>query len=93
MSTPAHELREHVFFRCGQAVSRLYEAGLVERPEVADSETEIREWWLVSPDLAERLQAAGQPVLRFHELHMWGRSSTQSSLRDDLELQRALAAK
>jgi hypothetical protein len=52
----------HVLHRCGQAVSHLVEAGLVPRPHVQGSEQEVREWWLVAPELGERLSAAGLPV-------------------------------
>ena len=83
-------LSKNVFFRCGQAVSQLEENGLVPRPELATSEDEIHEWWLVSPDLAWRLRAASFPVLEFGELHMWGRSATGISLEDDLELIKAI---
>jgi hypothetical protein len=87
---PSAELKEylsrHVFGRCGQAVSRLAEAGLVPRPELASSEDQIHEWWLVSAELAERLHAAGLPVLQFAELHMWGRFSSGGALEDDAEL-------
>jgi hypothetical protein len=90
MSATARYLKDHVYFRCGQAVSRLCEAGLLARPELASSETEIGEWWLVSPELAGRLQAAGLPVLRFYELHLWGRSASGSPLTDDVDLRAAL---
>lgn len=75
----------NVFGRCGQAVSRLAESGLVPRPEMPDSETEVREWWLVSPQLARALHAAGQPVLQFCELHMWGRAQV-GPLDEDSDL-------
>lgn len=87
---PLTELKEylgrHVFGRCGQAVSRLAEAGLVPRPELPSSEDQIHEWWLVSAELADRLHAAGLPVLQFGELRMWGRYSRGGALEDDEEL-------
>ena len=86
MTATTQFLREHVFRRCGHAVSQLCEAGLLTPPALASSETEINEWWLVSGELAERLRASGLPVLEFHELHMWGRTSSQTPLKDDLDL-------
>ena len=82
-------IAENVFSRCGQAVTRLSEAGLLPRPEMPDSETEVHEWWLVSPFLARALRAAGQPVLQFCELHMWGRTQAPGALEDDPFLAKA----
>jgi hypothetical protein len=82
-------IAENVYGRCGQAVTRLSESGLVTRPEMPDSETEIHEWWLVSPQAARALRAAGQPVLQFCELHMWGRTQAPGPLEHDPDLARA----
>ena len=65
-------------------------AGLVEWPVLQDSEREVHEWWLVSDELAGRLQRAGQPVLHFGELNMWGRGTAGGELREDLDLAGAL---
>ncbi len=82
----------HVFCRCGQVVSALVGAGLIARPELLTSESEIYEWWLVSPALAERLQSARAPVLQFHELRMWGRTQTGVPVEQDPVLVDALRA-
>jgi hypothetical protein len=79
-------IRDNVYCRCGHAVSRLFEIGLLARPDWITSEDEVREWWLVSRELAARLAAAGQPVVRFCELSMWGRSTTGVAPEDDLAL-------
>ena len=79
-------IRENVFSRCGQAVSRLAASNLIPRPEMPTSEAEVHEWWLVSPGLAAKLRAARLPVLQFAELHMWGRAATGVALEDDEEL-------
>jgi hypothetical protein len=85
-------IAENVYTRCGQAVTRLTEAGLVQRPDMPDSEAEVREWWLVSPQAARALREAGQPVLQFCELFMWGRTQARgNTLEDDPAL--AAAAK
>jgi hypothetical protein len=77
-------IAENVFSRCGQAVTRLSEAGLLPRPEMPDSDAEVREWWLVSPLAARALRAAGEPVLQFGELYMWGRTQARGHpLEDD----------
>ena len=80
-------IAENVYSRCGQAVTKLAERGLIPRPELPDSETEIREWWLVSPASAGALRAAGEPVIQFCELWLWGRTRTGG-----LEEDEALAA-
>jgi hypothetical protein len=90
MRNTEHYLKDNLYFRCGHAVSRLCEAGLVDRPELASSETEVHEWWLVSDDLAGRLQRAGLPVLNFYELHMWGRAAPRGNVAEDLDLLGAL---
>lgn len=90
MSAIGEYIRENVFGRCGQAVSGLVAAGLIARPEVEMSETEVREWWLVSPQLATKLRARGLPVLQFFELHMWGREETGIALEDDRDLLAAI---
>jgi hypothetical protein len=77
-------IAENVYGRCGKAVTRLSEAGLIARPELPDSETEVREWWLVSPLAAGALREAGEPVLQFCELYLWGRTQPRgASLEDD----------
>ena len=86
MSTVRKYIKENVFSRCGQAVSRLAASGLIPRPEMPTSEAEVHEWWLVSADLAARLRGERLPVLQFGELHMWGRGATGVPLEDDEEL-------
>jgi hypothetical protein len=80
----------HVFTRCGRAVTRLVESGLLPRPELPNSEIEVREWWLVSAELARCLWSAGLPVLRLDELFMWGRATAGVPVRDDPELRAAI---
>jgi hypothetical protein len=82
-------IAENVFARCGQAVTRLAESGLVARPEMPDSEAEVHEWWLVSPQAARALREAGEPVLQFCELFMWGRTHAPGPLEDDAALAQA----
>ena len=82
----ARYLRRNVLGHCGQAVTRLAEAGLVQWPVQPESEFEVHEWWLVSDELAVRLRDAGAPVLRFGELNRWGRSAAGIPLRDDAQL-------
>lgn len=84
-------IRENVFQRCGQALSRLAAADLVPRPEMPSSEREIHEWWLVSAELAEKLRKEGEPVLQLCELHMWGRANTGVPLEEDGTLLESLA--
>jgi hypothetical protein len=86
MAAIGRYIKQHVYGRCGQAVSRLVAAELVARPELPTSEAEVHEWWLVSPELAEKLRAAQQPVLQFHELNMWGRAETGIALEEDEDL-------
>lgn len=86
MSTITKYIEDNVLCRCGQAVTRLAESGLIEWPPVPNSEVEINEWWLVTDALAAKLRAAQLPVIRFGELNLWGRSSTAPHLQDDLEL-------
>jgi hypothetical protein len=87
-SQVARYIRENVYSRCGQVVTRLAEAGLLPRPEMADSELEVHEWWLVSPQAAGALREAGEPVLQFCELFMWGRTHAPGRLEDDAALAR-----
>ena len=84
-------IRDNVFGRCGQAVSRLAASDLIPRPEMPTSESEVHEWWLVSPDLAAKLRAERRPVLQFCELNMWGREATGTALEDDEDLLAAIA--
>lgn len=84
-------IAENVYSRCGQAVTKLAERGLIPRPELPDSETEIREWWLVSPASAGALRAAGEPVIQFCELWLWGRTRL-GALKDDPALAQAAKA-
>lgn len=83
-------IKENVYGRCGQAVTALAEGGLIPRPEVPSSEVEVREWWLVSADLAAKLRAKRCPVIQFFELYMWGREATGIGLEDDRDLLAAI---
>jgi len=83
MTTIAQSIKDNVLCRCGQAVTRLAESGLIQWPVLANSEQEVNEWWLVTDALAAGLRAAQQPVIRFGELNMWGRSSTSPDLSGD----------
>ena len=56
MSAIAPCIKQPVYSRCGQAVSRLAAAELVPRPELSTREVEVREGGLVSPELAEKLR-------------------------------------
>jgi hypothetical protein len=82
-------IAENVWCRCGQAVSRLAQGGLIPRPELPDSETEVHEWWLVSPLAAQKLRAAGEPVVQFCELYLWGRTQAPGPLNADPALAEA----
>ena len=90
MSPIRQYVKENVFGRCGQAVSRLAASELIPRPEMPTSEAEVHEWWLVSPALAAKLRAARNPVLQLCELHMWGREATGTALEDDEDLLAAI---
>lgn len=90
-SPTAQYIQSHVHGRCGQAVSRLAEAGLLPTPQLLTSEIEIHEWWLVSPELADKLRRARQAVVEFGELKMWGRGAAGTPLVDDLDLLDAIA--
>lgn len=79
-------IRENVHGRCGQAVSRLAEAGLLPAPELITSEIEVHEWWLVSAELGDKLRQARMAVVNFGELTMWGRGSTGTPVEQDLDL-------
>lgn len=92
MSSASLFIRNNVLCRCGQAVTRLAQASLLEWPVECASESEVNQWWLVTDALASRLRAASQPVIRFGELNMWGRSSTSTKLEDDPELLRVAVA-
>jgi hypothetical protein len=82
-------IAQNVFSRCGQAVTRLAEAGLIPRPEMPDSELEVHEWWLVSPQAGRALREAGEPVVEFCELFMWGRTRAPGPLEEDAALAHA----
>lgn len=82
-------VRDNVFCRCGKAVSRLVESGLLERPVLPDSETEVHEWWLVSPLAARALRESGEPVLQFCELYLWGRTHAPGAVQNDPALAEA----
>lgn len=92
MSTAKQFINDNVLCRCGQAVSLLAQAGLLKWPGDVSSESEVNQWWMVTDALADRLKRCSQPVIRFGELNMWGRSSTSASLEDDADLLRAVVA-
>lgn len=85
-------IRENLFCRCEQVVSRLAASSLIPHHEIFPGEYEVPEWWLVSQDLANRLRAADLPILRFGELYIWGRSNIGIPPEHDMELICAIGA-
>lgn len=77
-------LNQHIYGNANRLAEQLRESGALDVPgywhypdeeEDADGR-EIMSWWIVSYDMARRLQKAGYCVLDFEEeVYLWGRTS------------------
>lgn len=84
----------HLVGYVGSLVSRLVEEGVLSVPESflddEGDERTIMSWYQVDEDMAARLWAAGQCVVVFEELYIWGRASWGLSLQSDTGLMKAM---
>ena len=77
-------LNKHVYGNANRLAEHLRESGTLDVPgywrypdeEEGEDGREIMSWWIVSYDMARRLQKAGYCVLDFEEeVYLWGRTS------------------
>ena len=90
-----HEfIQNHLIGYIGQLVTALGEAELLEVPdgfidEEGDERT-IFSWYQVDEVMSRRLLYAGECVLEFEELYLWGRTSWGLSITSDDDLMKRL---
>lgn len=77
-------LNQHIYGNANRLAELLWKAADVDVPshwhypgeEEDDYGREIMSWWIVSYDMARRLQMAGYCVLDYEEeVYLWGRTS------------------
>ncbi|WP_176025826.1 hypothetical protein [Burkholderia vietnamiensis] len=77
-------LNKHIYGNANRLAEHFREAGSLDLPgywhypgdEEDDYGREIMSWWIVSYNMARRLQKAGYCVLDFEEeVYLWGRTS------------------
>lgn len=83
-----HEfINNHLIGYIGRLVTALGEAELLEVPEgFVDEEgyeRTIFSWYQVDEDMSRRLLYAGECVLEFEELYLWGRTSWGLAITSD----------
>lgn len=90
-----HEfIQTHVIGYIGRLVTALGEAELLEVPDgfIDDEgyERTIMSWYQVDEVMSHRLLYAGECVLEFEELYLWGRTSWGLSITSDGGLMKRL---
>ena len=60
---------------------------LWEELENFDEDTEVLEWWLVTPYMAELLKENGEVILADYDCYWWGRTTTGQALYMDWVIQ------
>ena len=87
-------IQSHLIGYIGRLVTALGEAQLLEVPagfidEDGDERT-IFSWYQVDEDMSRRLVYAGECVLEFEELYLWGRTSWGLAITSDDGLMKRL---
>ena len=52
-----------------------------------DEDTEVLEWWLVTPFMADMLKSNGEVVLAAYDCYWWGRQTSGQGLSMDWVIQ------
>lgn len=52
-----------------------------------DEDTDVLEWWLVTPYLADMLKDNGEVILDAYDCHWWGRQTSGQGLSMDWVIQ------
>lgn len=65
-----------------------YDDSIWERLENFDEESEILEWWLVTPYMAEMLKENGEVIFSDYDCHWWGRQTSGQALYMDHVIQK-----
>lgn len=87
-------IKSHLTGYVGNLVSKLVKERVLSVPESflddEGNERAIMSWYQVDEEMANRLYAAGQCVIEFEELYLWGRASWGISLDLDLGLMKSM---
>ena len=60
-----------------------HDESLWEELQNLDENSEIMEWWLVTPYMAELLKEKGEVILSAHDCYWWGRTTSGQALYMD----------
>ena len=60
-----------------------HDESLLDNLQNLDENSEIMEWWLVTPYMAELLKEKGEVILSAHDCYWWGRTTSGQALYMD----------
>lgn len=60
-----------------------HDESLLDRLQNLDENSEIMEWWLVTPYMAELLKENGEVILSDYDCYWWGRTTSGQALYMD----------
>ena len=60
-----------------------HDESLWEELQNLDENSEIMEWWLVTPYMAELLKEKGEVILSYYDCYWWGRQTSGQALYMD----------
>lgn len=65
-----------------------HDDSILERLENFDEESEVLEWWLVTPYMAEMLKDNGEVIFSDYDCYWWGRQTSGQALYMDHVIQK-----
>ena len=73
----------HVLHEQNCVVAELLKSGAIPDESLYGEWYEVMEWWLVTPFLAEQLQAENEIVIAEHSCYWWGRTTSGQAIYMD----------
>ena len=64
-----------------------HDESLLDNLQNFDENSEIMEWWLVTPYMAELLKEKGEVILSDYDCYWWGRQTSGQALYTDWVIQ------
>lgn len=76
-------VRRNILHQQTRVVEELFNRGAIPDKYLAQLETDILQWWLVTPNFARRLHLKGEAMVEALGCHWWGRTTAGQLLVDD----------
>ena len=85
METKQQLVQYHVLKEQGMIVTELIKSGAITEESICGDWSEVMEWWLVTPYLAQKLRKENEVVIEEWGNNWWGRTTSgQAIFMDDV---------